>query len=32
MSEITWLLGYCETSALNHAFKRWTGHTPTRGP
>jgi len=32
ISEITWLLGYCETSALNHAFKRWTGHTPTRGP
>ena len=30
MSEITWLLGYCETSALNHAFKRWTGRTPTR--
>jgi AraC-like DNA-binding protein len=30
ISEIAWLLGYRETSALNHAFKRWTGHTPTR--
>jgi AraC-like DNA-binding protein len=30
VSEIAWLLGYRETSALNHAFKRWTGHTPTR--
>jgi AraC-like DNA-binding protein len=32
ISEIAWLLGYRETSALNHAFKRWTGRTPTRGP
>jgi AraC-like DNA-binding protein len=31
ISEITWLLGYCETSALNHAFKRWTGGAPKRG-
>jgi AraC-like DNA-binding protein len=31
ISEIAWLLGYRETSALNHAFKRWTGRTPTRG-
>ena len=30
ISEITWLLGYRETSALNHAFKRWTGSAPTR--
>jgi AraC-like DNA-binding protein len=30
ISEIAWLLGYRETSALNHAFKRWTGRTPTR--
>jgi AraC-like DNA-binding protein len=29
-SEIAWLLGYCETSALNHAFKRWTGSAPKR--
>ena len=28
ISEIAWLLGYRETSAFNHAFKRWTGHTP----
>ncbi len=31
ISEIAWLLGYRETSALNHAFKRWTGRTPARG-
>ena len=30
ISEIAWLLGYRETSALSHAFKRWTGRTPTR--
>ena len=30
ISEIAWLLGYCETSALNHAFKRWTGSAPKR--
>jgi AraC-like DNA-binding protein len=28
ISEIAWLLGYRETSAFNHAFKRWTGRTP----
>jgi AraC-like DNA-binding protein len=28
ISEIAWLLGYGETSALSHAFKRWTGHAP----
>ena len=28
ISEIAWLLGYRETSALSHAFKRWTGRTP----
>jgi AraC-like DNA-binding protein len=31
ISEIAWLLGYRETSALNHAFKRWTGSAPKRG-
>jgi AraC-like DNA-binding protein len=31
ISEIAWLLGYRETSAFNHAFKRWTGSTPKRG-
>jgi AraC-like DNA-binding protein len=30
ISEIAWLLGYRETSAFNHAFKRWTGKTPTQ--
>jgi AraC-like DNA-binding protein len=30
ITEVAWLLGYCETSALNHAFKRWTGSTPKR--
>jgi AraC-like DNA-binding protein len=27
-SEVAWLLGYQETSAFYHAFKRWTGKTP----
>ncbi len=30
ISEIAWLLGYRESSALNHAFKRWTGAAPSR--
>lgn len=30
VSEIAWLLGYQQISALNHAFKRWTGKTPTQ--
>ena len=30
LSEISWLLGYRETAALNHAFKRWSGKTPTQ--
>jgi AraC-like DNA-binding protein len=30
-SEIAWLLGYRETSAFNHAFKRSTGDAPKRG-
>ena len=30
ISEIAWLLGYRETSAFNHAFKRWTGSAPKR--
>jgi AraC-like DNA-binding protein len=29
-SEIGWLLGYRESSAFNHAFKRWTGQTPSQ--
>lgn len=28
ISEVAWLLGYQEPSALNHAFKRWTDLTP----
>ena len=30
ISEVAWLLGYHETSAFNHALKRWTGKTPTQ--
>jgi AraC-like DNA-binding protein len=30
ISEIAWLLGYRETSAFNHAFKRWSGRSPTQ--
>jgi AraC-like DNA-binding protein len=26
--DVAFLLGYSEQSAFNHAFKRWTGHTP----
>jgi AraC-like DNA-binding protein len=28
ISEITWLLGYGQVSAFDHAFKRWSGQTP----
>jgi AraC-like DNA-binding protein len=28
ISEVAWLLGYRESSAFNHAFKRWTGKSP----
>jgi len=28
IAQIGWLLGYRETSAFTHAFKRWTGVTP----
>jgi AraC-like DNA-binding protein len=27
-TEVAFLLGYSEVSALNRAFKRWTGSTP----
>ena len=30
ISKVAWLLGYQETSAFYHAFKRWTGKTPTQ--
>jgi AraC-like DNA-binding protein len=30
ISRIAWLLGFQEVSAFTHAFKRWTGVTPTQ--
>jgi AraC-like DNA-binding protein len=30
ISKIAWLLGFNEVSAFTHAFKRWTGKTPSR--
>ena len=29
ISKMAWLLGYQEVSAFTHAFKRWTGKTPS---
>jgi AraC-like DNA-binding protein len=29
LSQIAWLLGYGESTSFNHAFVRWTGHSPT---
>ena len=29
LSQIAWLLGYEGSSSFNHAFRRWTGHSPT---
>jgi AraC-like DNA-binding protein len=29
-SRIAWILGFQESSAFTHAFKRWTGQTPSR--
>jgi AraC-like DNA-binding protein len=29
VSEVAFLIGFSEQSSFNHAFKRWTGHTPT---
>jgi AraC-like DNA-binding protein len=30
ISQIAWLLGFQEVSAFTHAFKRWTGRSPTQ--
>jgi AraC-like DNA-binding protein len=30
ISQIAWLLGFQETSAFTHSFRRWTGVTPTQ--
>jgi AraC-like DNA-binding protein len=30
VSKIAWLLGFQEVSAFTHAFKRWTGKTPSQ--
>ncbi|HEY1473293.1 MAG TPA: AraC family transcriptional regulator ligand-binding domain-containing protein [Pseudolabrys sp.] len=30
ISQIAWLLGYREVSSFSHAFKRWTGKTPSK--
>ena len=29
LSQIAWLLGYERTTSFNHAFKRWTGYSPS---
>ena len=29
MSQIAWLLGYEGSTSFNHAFVRWTGHSPS---
>ena len=29
LSQITWLLGYEGSTSFNHAFKRWTGRSPS---
>jgi AraC-like DNA-binding protein len=30
IQQTAWLLGYSEIAAFNHAFKRWTGTSPSR--
>ncbi len=29
LSQIAWLLGYEGSASFNHAFRRWTGHSPS---
>ena len=29
ISQIAWLLGYRDVGSFTHAFKRWTGDTPS---
>jgi AraC-like DNA-binding protein len=29
LGEMTWLLGYEGSTSFNHAFKRWTGQSPS---
>ena len=30
VSKVAWLLGFQEVSSFTHAFKRWTGKTPSK--
>jgi AraC-like DNA-binding protein len=30
ISQVAWLLGYSEISGFTHAFRRWTGMTPSQ--
>jgi AraC-like DNA-binding protein len=30
VSKVAWLLGFRDVSAFTHAFKRWTGKTPSQ--
>jgi AraC-like DNA-binding protein len=29
LNQIAWLLGYAEVTSFNHAFRRWTGQSPS---
>ena len=29
ISQVAWLLGFQEAGAFTHAFRRWTGQTPS---
>jgi AraC-like DNA-binding protein len=29
ISKVAWLLGYQEVGAFSHAFRRWTGKSPS---